>query len=359
MTKIEQAAAYQRKNYWTLDIAKFICAILIISAHFASEIATFPTLIDYVFSVYIIAVPFFFCCSGFLFFKKLNALEEAAEKRKYFWSYQKRIWIMYGVWSLIYMTFVVATWIRKGICTWAQFLKWLHMAVVSQTYATIWFLPALAVGIALTYLLVTKVKNKWGCIAICIGLYVIGSLGYSYNFICKDTFVGKIYEWYLIAFKTTRNGLFNAVPFLYMGYLFATRKDTNEYRQQVWKDVVLMAACFALVVAESFFLKLNFDVTGMDFIFALLPFTYFLMKTLLGIDLKERGVYVYCRKLSLLMFVSQRLFLSVFSVVFPSLFGVLYKNSYVGLFIVLVLTIGFSLVVVLLSKKVKSLKWIM
>ena len=112
-------------------------------------------------------------------------------------------------------------------------------------------------------------------------------------------------------------------------------------------------------MAESFFLKLKFDVTGMDFIFTLLPFTYFLMKTLLGIDLKERGVYVYCRKLSLLMFVSQRLFLSVFPAVFPSLFGVLYKNNYVGLFIVLALTIGFSLAVVLLSKKVKMLKWIM
>ena len=70
----------QRKNYWSLDVAKFFCAILIISAHFASEWGTFPTLVDYAFSLYVIAVPFFFCCSGFLFFKKLNTLNTKEEK---------------------------------------------------------------------------------------------------------------------------------------------------------------------------------------------------------------------------------------------------------------------------------------
>ena len=58
-----------RKNYFSLDIAKFVCAIMILSAHFASERGHFTGIVDYLFSLYIFAVPFFFACSGFLFLK--------------------------------------------------------------------------------------------------------------------------------------------------------------------------------------------------------------------------------------------------------------------------------------------------
>lgn len=353
-----QSSGYQRKNYWALDVAKVICAIFLVSAHFASEWAKFPTLIDYLFSVYIIAVPFFFCCSGFLFFTKINALETKEEKKKYFISYQKRIWIIYGVWSAVYFPFIIASWVRNNILTWGQFLKWLHMAVVFQTYATIWFLPALAVGIALTYLLVTKVKKTWGCVVICAVLYLIGSFGYSYDFLFRGTFIGRIYEGYVLAFKTTRNGLFNAVPFLYMGYTF-TRKSVMAKKENFIKNGGIVVACFLVVVAESFFLKLQFNISGMDFIFALVPFTYFFMKALLSLDLRERKIYMWCRKISLLMFVTQRLFLSALPSVMKGVFAFLYANNYLGLCIVLLLTMGFSVCMIALSKKIKILKWIM
>ena len=48
------------KKYYGLDIGKFICALLIISSHFASEWGHFSKSVDMLFSIYIIAVPFFF-----------------------------------------------------------------------------------------------------------------------------------------------------------------------------------------------------------------------------------------------------------------------------------------------------------
>lgn len=311
-----------------------------------------PTLLDYAFSVYIIAVPFFFCCSGFLFFTKINALETKKEKKRYFISCQKRIWIMYGIWTAVYFPFIIASWVRNNILTWGQFLKWLHQAVVFQTYATIWFLPALAVGIALTYLLVTKVKKVWGCVTICAVLYVIGSFGYSYDFLFRGTFIGRVYEWHLLAFKTTRNGLFNAVPFLYMGYVF-TKKNVEIKFKGFINQWMYYNCLFSFSCLESFLLKLKFNVTGMDFIYMLVPFTYFLMRTLLNIELKEKKVYIWFRKLALLMFVSQRLFLSALPSVFPRIFNFLYANSYLGMIVVLTLTIGFSVAIVALSKKFK------
>ncbi len=343
----------KRKNYWGLDIGKFICAILIICAHFASERGNFPPLLDYCFSIYVIAVPFFFACSGFLFFKKWLSLDKKSQK-DYFISYQKRIWTMYGLWTAVYMIFVVENWIRKGTLGVAQFLKWAHMALVIQTYSTIWFLPALAIGVAITCFLVSRFSKRTVIIISTI-LYVFGMLGYSYYFLIEGTPLENIMDVYFLIFKTTRNGLFNAVPFVFMGFLVAD-KETEPTRKEFGKYFFLTIASLVLVVAECFVLKLRFDVTGMDISIFLVPFTYFFVKCLVKLELKQNIAWLWCRKLSLLMFVSQRLFLSALPAVLPTLFNVLYGNSYIGMLTVLLLIIGFSVLFIKLSEKISFLK---
>ena len=344
----------ERKNYWALDIVKFICALTIISAHFASEWGSFPSVVDYAFSIYIIAVPFFFACSGFLFFVKLNTIPTREGKFSYLWNYEKRILIMYGLWSAVYMIHVVASWAANESFGIKNVLNWLHMAIVLQTYSTIWFLPALAVGVAIAYFLVTRL-SKGQMIALCAVLYVFGMFGQTYSFVFAGTPVGTFYEWYLIVFKTTRNGVFNALPFIYMGYL-ASGAKIEPNKSNALKYGACAAVSFGLMIGESFILKMKFNVTGMDFGIFVAVFTYFLLMTALCIDLKERKIFVWLRKLSILIFVSQRLFLSLLPYFLPELFATLYKNSYFGLILVIALTIGFSVGFIFLSKKVKFLK---
>ena len=345
----------ERKNYWGLDIAKFLCAITIISAHFASEWASFPTMVDYVFSIYVVAVPFFFACSGFLFFVKLNQLPTKEMQWKYFIKYEKRIWIMYGCWTAVYLPFIITSWVKNGIFGLEKVLDWLHTSLVFQTYATIWFLPALAIGIAITYFLIKKVPLKWVIVISCV-LYIIGMFGSTYDFLVEDTFIGKIYDGYLVAFKTVRNGLFNAVPFLVMGYM-VSKKTIVPNKKSFLTNGALACLCLGLMVAECFLLKLKAQVTGMDINIFVVPFTYFFMMAAMNLELQDRRIYVWLRKLSLLMFVSQRLFLTALPVVLPSVFETLYSNSYVGLIVVLGLTIGFSVLFIKLSEKFKALKY--
>lgn len=348
-----------RKNYWSLDLAKMLCALLIISAHFSSEkwgAGKFPAVIDYGFSIYIIAVPFFFCCSGFLFFKKLFALGTKEEKHAYFVKYQKRIWLMYAGWSLIYLPFQVCIWISHGDVL-GEFLKYVHSALVIQTFATIWFLPALAVGIAITYFLITRL-SKGQMIALSVALYVIGTLGYTYDFVADAIGLGGVYDVYLVVFKTTRNGLFNAVPFIYMGALVA-KKDISVSAKGFLKYGALAAVSFVLMIGESFILKLKFDAWGMDTGIFVAVFTYFFIMMLLHIELKENVLWLWCRKISLGVFVSQRLFLTCLPFVLPSVFEVLYGNGYLGLVLVILLTVGFSVCLDLLSKWIKPLKYLM
>ena len=74
------------------------------------------------------------------------------------------------------------------------------------------------------------------------------------------------------------------------------------------------------------------------------------------VDLKENKVWIWCRKLSLLIFVTQRLFLTMLPAFFPDAFEKLYSNSYIGLVAVLGITITFSVIFILLSNKIKFLK---
>lgn len=343
-----------RKNYWALDAAKLLCALTIISAHFAAEWGKFPTLIDYGFSIYVIAVPFFFCCSGFLFFKKMNQYKGDKERNSYFWAYQKRLWIMYGCWTLVYLPFVVFSWIERDIFGWRQILKWLHMAVVIQTYATIWFLPALAIGIALVYFLVFRL-DKRKMIVLSVLLYTFGALGYTYNFLVEGTLVGDFYDIYLLIFKTTRNGLFNAAPFVYMGCLIAGKEVSAENRPQR-RYVLLAAGSLFMIAAESFCLKLCFQVTGMDIGIFIVPFVYFFTMMLVGWELRDHRIWLWCRKCSMLIFLSQRLFLSALPSVFPTFFGALYSNSYVGLLLLITMTTVFSMIFIEVSKHCLFLK---
>ncbi len=345
----------QRKNYWSLDIAKFFCALTIISSHFASEHGSFPTLIDYGFSIYIIGVPFFFCCSGFLFFKKLNSMNTKEEKKAYFIQYEKRIWVMYGLWSAVYFfTSVLPDWIVDGELGVKTFLRFIHQSLVYSTYSTIWFLPALAIGIAIVYFLLQKLSVKKMCV-LAIALYIIGSLGYTYSFVVNATPLKPALDLYLEILLTSRNALFNGAPFIFLGYFIST-KEFVPSTKGFFKYAIPAGISFVLMIAEAFILKLKFNVTGMDISIFVAVFTVFFMLTLMHIDLKENKLWLWCRKLSLLIFVSQRLFLSVLPQWLPSVTDKLYTNSYLGLVLVIAMTIAFSVVFILLSDKIKFLK---
>ncbi len=343
-----------RKNYWSLDIAKFFCAILIISAHFASEWGKFPTIVDYAFSLYVIAVPFFFCCSGFLFFKKLIAIPSREEKKTYFIQYEKRILIMYALWSLVYFVHVVYNWYINNDLTLPIVLGYLHRCLVYSSYSTIWFLPALAIAVAITYFLLTKL-NKKQIIVVVVLLYIFGMFGYTYRFTLDGTPIGNFYDIYNELFVSSRNGVFNGVPFVFIGYIIAT-KEINPSYKGFFRYAIPAGVSLALMIAEAFILKLKFHVTGMDVGVFIVPFTYLFIMALMHIEFKENFVFLWCRKLSLLIFVTQRLFLTALPDFFPNLFEKIYSNSYIGLFAVISITIAFSVILILLSKKINFLK---
>ena len=85
-----------RKMYPSLDIVKFIMALLILMQHTANEWAHSTGLVHAFFGLGNFAVPFFFACSGFLFFSKFNTLDNRGQK-DYYRKWSIRIGKMYLV----------------------------------------------------------------------------------------------------------------------------------------------------------------------------------------------------------------------------------------------------------------------
>ncbi len=344
------------KNYYSLDIAKFLCAVLIISAHFAAERASFPRLIDNAFSLYIIAVPLFYLCSGFLFFNKLNSYQTDEQKFAYFKRYVMRLVVMYGLWTLVYSPFVVTEWIVEHK-TWQHILAYFWRSLIFGSYSTIWFLLALLYAVVLAYFMTRKASAK-AVFCVSLVLYVIGSMGYSYTFVQNYVpFLAKFYEMYNKIFISTRHGLLNGLTFVAMGAFLAERKTHFASRRKSLLLSLLLAAGFT---GEAFVLQIFFKNQGADTVFLLVPFVYYFFQFLLSVDLKERKIYIVARKLSLLFFTSQRLFLSAIPQALPAIvMNTVCANSYVGLLTILLLTFAFSYAVLKASEKVVFLKKMM
>ena len=126
------------KQYKSLDIAKFICAILIIILHTA-PFSSYSKILTFGFRniVTVIAVPFFFATSGFLLFKKVESLEDRA-RDSYIKKYLSRLIIMYLIWSAVYFGFVVIKWVRKGFSAYFVF-EYIRDFFFEGSYPTICF----------------------------------------------------------------------------------------------------------------------------------------------------------------------------------------------------------------------------
>lgn len=342
-----------RKIYPSLDIMKFIMAMLILTQHTSNEWACSTGLVHDIFGLGNFAVPFFFACSGFLFFSKLNTLNSEEQKAYYKkWSY--RIGKMYLVWSLIYFCFVFAGWVNQGLCL-AQLTRFFHRAIVFSTYATIWFLPALWIGVSICYWLKRHVRGGFLWTVMMI-LLVVGNIFGSYSdVVIRQPAIESFYNWYMDIFITWRNGLFNGAPYVFIGVLLA-----DGYGKHISRNLSLAAAALfgALFLAEAFAITRLDLSNATDQGFMMWPSIFFLMNMLIKTDVPQRQFWIHCRNLSMLIFLGQRLFLSAIPGVLPACV----KETIMGwpefsiyLFFV-VIVLAFSVAVEQLSSRYKFLK---
>ena len=196
----------ERKQYNSLDLAKFIAAVLIVIIH-ANPFSSYSSGVAYAFRNIIatVAVPFFFVTSGFLFCTKLDSLCDE-DKSAYFKKYILRLVTMYLLWSAVYFIFVLIGWIRDGF-TVNDLLIYVRDFFFEGSYSTIWFLPALITAISVVYFL--RKKFSYGKIVLfAIPFYLFACLGSSYYGLAdKLPIISNLYDIYYSFFDTIKNGV--------------------------------------------------------------------------------------------------------------------------------------------------------
>jgi len=343
----------KNSSYGLIDIVKFIFSILIIAAHYISEYADgrVNSRVEMGSSLYIITVPFFFACSGFFLFSKIIA-KDGNEYYSEVKKYVARIAIMYMGWSIIYILFQIAVWIRFGIEAGSLFVYILHCFTYS-TYKTIWFLPALMVGVLLTALIYKKFGYKM-LIIISTVAYFFSVIGVSYSFILSETPIESILSMYNYIFESARNGLFYGFPYVTIGFIVAYKKgyETHSVRN---KYCALTFLCGILFVIEAFLIKFLFHAINVNTLITLVPFTYCFLYFVTCIKTRQNNIFVFIRKISTTAFLCQRIFLSAIPELIPEGHWrqLMDGNAYVALCVIICVILAVSALIVWIGEKSK------
>lgn len=339
----------QKQNYNTLDIVKFILAVFLVIAHAAAEKIQMPTIIDKLCSFYIIVVPFFFTTSSFLFFNKLIRCVSETEKKQRYLKYTKRILILYLVWTIIYAIFNICDWCISGT-TFIDIITYIWRCITYSSYSTIWFLPALWIGVSLVYLLHMKGVSTKNIIVIGISSYIIG--WFCYTFSGSLTWLGNFSEIFKTIFTSYRNGFMYAMVYAALGLALANIRD-DETQYNLRKNIILSALLCIAFVVEAFITNKLLNVDA-NYLMMLIPFSYFFVKSVLQINLPDKyhNIYVWLRNMSLLIFLSQRIFLTAIPNLLPAnILSLIFGDWIIGLFIILFSTIIFSFFIIKLSPR--------
>lgn len=340
-----------RKQYASLDLLKFLLIFAILLAHTGNEWAHVTGLAHYALSVYNFGVPFCFACSGYLFFSKTMRLTEE-EQWAYYKKYSVRLGKMYLGWSVIYIAFTFAKWQMFGVES-ALVLGKIHTWIVYSTYPTIWFLPALWVGITICFL-AKKKMNTFAFYVLMAVLFVVGNAMFSYgNLVKRMDFVSTFDEKYIWIFRTYRNGIFNGTPFVALGLWCATH--TNRFSA---KNNLCLAFFFAMVtMGECIVIKMYHLACNTDMTFFMLPSIYFLMEWALKVEMKYFSVFLWMRNLSMLIFLGQRIFLTAIpDVCMPYKAWLEGMSPLATMTVVPAMVLVFSYLVIIGSRRIKILK---
>ena len=339
-----------RPQYGMLDVAKFLCALLILFYHFFSEHGSLPGILEEALSTYAIAVALFMTISGFLLFSKL---ENIPERHQRWLAVRKQAWRtlrIYLLWSIVYILYTVSRWDFSNLSVTFVLLQ-LRQWIFNSTFYTIWFMPALAIGVVAAFWL-TELAPKYVAGILAAVLYIAGALLLTYRG------VGNLIPGYagITTFAETwlggaRGWLFFAIPLLLVGRAVAKGQANQKTGWVLW--AILSVVCVVLMLAEALVLRHFFGSTGIDMTI-LMPVTALcILKFLISVQIPAGAYQLWMRKMSVLIFVTQRIFLSVL----PTYIGeYVFANGYVAFAFCVGGTVLFCAGIILLSRKVKPLK---
>lgn len=345
----EEILLKKPRQYPAIDVAKYICALLVVAIH------TFPFLdispsfnLFFISTVCRIAVPFFFVSSSFFLFRKLNRKEKTpAENQEVIKTYLKRLGILYLAWTVIYIPYTIWNYAEAGF-SWLGLLGWIRDFFLNGSYYHLWFLPALMLGVVIVWHLYEK-KGIVYALEVALGLYLAGYLINIYAPFWESLAgVKVVYGFFTKTLVTARDGIFFAPIFVVIGAAAARLR-----RPALKASAIGFAVSFLCLILEvTLYAALGVLNDKSCMFLSLIPALYFLFNMLLKVKIPNKPVYRSMRQDSTLIYVSHILFARVLLIMLPSVHLVVYLGT-------LACAQVFSSTIIRLSDRYKWLKWLM
>ena len=240
-----------KNSYELIDVLKLFFAVCVVGIH-TNLLCDFNNDLQwYIYAVFfLLAVPFFFIVTGFLFGSRLqhNNIDDITHKTI------KRLLVpllFYLIISIPYK-FISVYHTTGGISlTIVELVK----GALFYPWSSLWFLHASIIAIFILRFFIKHDKLKFLLIINVIS-YAICLLPDSYQFLISSGSIRTIIKLYLNIFISTRNGIFAALPFITAGYYIALKKNKLESFS--------LKKCLLLFLL--FFIFLIFEVTKIRYL---------------------------------------------------------------------------------------------
>lgn len=355
-----------------IGLCKFILAVLVVAIHvepFTGNLAFY-----YNNCLARIADPMFFTLSAYFLFDKLVASNWDASIFK---KQIQRLCQYYGVWLVIYAPIILSrTWARAD--SWLTFIGEIFKQIfLSGPYGALWFLPALILGLILTYYI-----GKWTtpriCLVLSLPFFLLSVLQMEYFALIKDiAWLTACNNFFVGIFGWLGNGINFAWFFCAIGLYLATEKQKEKPFRIYVRDCINFVTILAVecTLIRRYNLGISYGV-----MLSLIPVTYYLMKVLLGLpkvmqaaDIKQNSSNATAKLTSMKQkdtFAAHAKYLQDMSLlIFPLHYGIMEAMEYlmrdsfwymsstaIQYVIVLLLTFGISAMILALGKRYRTVR---
>lgn len=327
-----------KNHYPYIDIMRLISAILVISIH-TYPFSQISIELDFIMTHIIgrIAVPFFFITTAFFLFQE--GLPSFQKLKKVI----SQLLLIYIISILIYIPIQI-----YNHSLFQSSFEIVKDVIIDGTFYHLWYLPASILGIIIVYGLIKYIGIQKSFFIVLL-LYIIGLGGDSYyQLSIQVPFLKTIYDFIFQYCDYTRNGLFFAPMFIWLG-AFIRYKDFHIIKKRVY---IIGILCLLLMSLEIIILH-HYQIPRHDAMTLFLPITMSFFYILLISYQGQR--YPLCKDLSLYVYILHPLMIIVTRMIgkIVHLEKYFIQNAFIHFLIVTILSFGFSYLLIFIQKGVK------
>lgn len=340
----------QKKQYYGVDVVKFILALLVAGRHmiqvfYAQES---PWRLPVGSWLSNLAVPFFFTVAGFLLFRKICGTERTAGERsgkkkkteigsgrdrneieggsgneesgrgrsrrrsgsvkkggwrqvcKYCW----RILKLYVLWCVIYWPIDIYNWYHGTATIKESVIFYIRSFFFSSTIAQLWYLPALITACLIVWCVSLGARYVTPALIVTGALFLAGCLGDNWYFTAMlPQKIQNLIYLYGQHCMTMRNGIFYGSFYVCLGLVFAKKKRNLPF-----------FVSFALAVFFCWVMKKEVTHCGnINIVISAAPTAFFLTESALSLRLPDWKLFTRLRAMSEWVYLSHFYFFYFFS----------------------------------------------